>query len=113
MQMRGLQKTAQIVESGLEIGPPTPRVMLHLSAPFLGRFFSKHYCPVLTRQLSLTHASSLEISGGLSLPRASWLFPKSLQRNSPAPLLWDLTHRENRTMAMQGSIAEPTVPQSG
>lgn len=43
--MRGLQKTAQIVESGLEIGPPAPRVMLHLSAPSLGRFFSKHLLP--------------------------------------------------------------------
>lgn len=87
MQMRGLKKTAQIVEPGLEIGPPTPRVMLHLSVPFLGRFFSKRYCPVLTPQLSLTHASSLELSGGLSLPRASWLWPKSFQRDSPTPAL--------------------------
>lgn len=62
MQMRGQEKKkkpAQIVESGLEIGPPTTRVALHLSVLFLGRFFSRHLLPSSnpaakpdTRQLS-------------------------------------------------------------
>lgn len=89
MQMRGLKKkSAQIVESGPEIDLAAPGVELHLSRPFLGRF---SYCLVLTQQLSLTHASSLELSRGLSLPQASWLCPKSLQRKPPSPALGPLS----------------------
>lgn len=48
MQMRGLKgkkKSAQNVESGLEIDLPAPRVELHLSRPFLGRFSLKALLP--------------------------------------------------------------------